>query len=272
MSYKLISEYVISYISKNGDSEMLKNWNEKEFKKLFKNKDKKTENSLKKNNSAYVLFSNQERENIKSEGLTLNNKQTITELARRWNEIKSSKNEEDIKIFEKFSKLAKEDKERYNNEIGKNNSKVKKNMSSYMYYCKDERQNLKTEKHMGLNNKEIVTELARRWKIFKISENKKDKQRLQNYIKLADEDRERYNSEKELNAKNTSVVNTVDVEVSVDRESNIEEQAVVETKKTSVVNSVDVEVSVDRESNIEEEQEVVETKKKKSNNKKKNKK
>ena len=64
MSYKLVSDYVISYISKNGNNEMLEKWNEKEFKKLFKNKDKNVDKT-KKNKSAYILYSNNERENMK---------------------------------------------------------------------------------------------------------------------------------------------------------------------------------------------------------------
>lgn len=245
MSYKLVSEYIISYITKNGDSEMLKSWNDKEFKKLFKNKNKlETTSTLKKNKSAYVLFSNEERENIKKEGITLNNKETISELAKRWNKIKTSEDVDDKKIFEKFSSLAAQDKERYNTENGKSNQKVKKNMSSYMYYCKDERENIKKEKDLKLNNKEIVTELARRWKIFKSSENKKDKQKLQKYTKMAEEDKERYTSEKEISNKN-SVTNSVNVEASseaADTESNIDEkeledipepETVVEKKKST---------------------------------------
>ena len=196
MSYKLVSDYIVSYITKNGNNEMLEKWNDKEFKKLFKNKDK-TENSIKKNKSAYVLFSNKERENMKKEGVVLSNKQMISELAKRWNKIKTSEDEEDKKIFENFKLIAEKEKETYNNENGKNKSNVKKNMSSYMCYCKDERENINKDKNLKLDNKEIISELAKRWKVFKASENKKDKQKMEKYVKLADEDKERYKKEKE---------------------------------------------------------------------------
>ena len=45
----------------------------------------------------------------------------------------------------------------------------KKNKSSYMFFCLDERQNIKTEKP-DLANKEIIVELAARWR--KLQENK----------------------------------------------------------------------------------------------------
>lgn len=223
MSYKLVSDYVISYISKNGNNEMLEKWNEKEFKKLFKNKDKNVDKT-KKNKSAYILYSNNERENMKKEGISLSNKEMISELAKRWKTIKNSKDEDDKKIFEKFTLIAQEEKERYDSEIGKNKSNVKKNMSAYMYYCKDERENIKKEKNLKLDNKEIISELANRWKVFKKSENKKDKQRMENYNKMALEDKERYNKEKEnelLSKKEPS-------EKEVDKMSNVADTGSVE--------------------------------------------
>jgi hypothetical protein len=225
MSYKLVSNYVISYITKNGNNEMLEKWNEKEFKKLFKDKNGKTENSPKKNKSAYVLYSNNERENMKKEGVTLNNKQMISELAKRWNKIKTSEDEDDKKIFEKFTLIAEEEKQRYNSGNGKNKSNVKKNMSSYMYYCKDERENINKQKDLKLDNKQIISEFANRWKVFKSSENKKDKQRMEKYDKMAKEDKERYKTEKEneiLSVKETPS------EKEVDKMSNVADTQCVE--------------------------------------------
>ena len=231
MSYKLVSDYVISYISKNGNNEMLEKWNEKEFKKLFKNKDKNVDKT-KKNKSAYILYSNNERENMKKEGISLSNKEIISELAKRWKRIKNSKDEDDKKIFEKFTLIAQEEKERYDSEIGKNKSNVKKNMSSYMYYCKDERENIKKEKNLKLDNKEIISELANRWKVFKASENKKDKQRMENYNKMAIEDKERYNKEKE----NELLLKKEPSEKEVDKISNTADtESVEQTSEKEVV-------------------------------------
>jgi hypothetical protein len=93
-----------------------------------------------------------------------------------------------------------------------------------MYYCKDERENIKKEKNLKLDNKEIISELANRWKVFKESENKKDKQRMENYNKMAIEDKERYNKEKEnelLSKKEPS-------EKEVDKMSNVADTGSVE--------------------------------------------
>ena len=43
MSFKNASEYVISFISKYGDDDLLNKWNNNEFKKLFKEKKSKKE-------------------------------------------------------------------------------------------------------------------------------------------------------------------------------------------------------------------------------------
>ena len=69
----------------------------------------------------------------------------------------------------------------------------KKNKSSYMFFCVDERENIKKEKS-ELNNKEIVVELGARWKQLKET----DQDRLKYYEKLAAEDKERYAHEKQL--------------------------------------------------------------------------
>ena len=234
MSYKLVSDYVISYISKNGNNEMLEKWNEKEFKKLFKNKDKNVDKT-KKNKSSYILYSNNERENMKKEGISLSNKEMISELAKRWKTIKTSKDEDDKKIFEKFTLIAQEEKERYNSEIGKNKSNVKKNMSAYMYYCKDERENIKKEKNLKIDNKEIISELANRWKVFKTSENKKEKQRMEKYINMANEDKERYKTEKDKE-KELNSYKEPPAEKEVDKLSNIADtESVEQTSEKEVI-------------------------------------
>ena len=68
----------------------------------------------------------------------------------------------------------------------------KKNKSSYMFFCVDEREKIKQERS-DLNNKEIVVELGARWKTLKES----DGDRLKYYEKLAAEDKERYSREKQ---------------------------------------------------------------------------
>ena len=214
MSFKSVSKYIVSYINTYGNDEMLKKWNEKlnekEFKKLFKNDAEISASSI-KNKSSYILYSNAERENIKTEGLTFNNKEIISELAKRWKKVKTASTKEDKQIFEKFTLLAEEDKERYNIENGKNKSKVKKNMSGYMYYCISERENTKKE-DLKLNNKEIITELARRWKVVKNSDKKNDKEKIEKFNAMAEKDKDRYLSEKESIKESIKNVNIEEVE------------------------------------------------------------
>jgi len=70
----------------------------------------------------------------------------------------------------------------------------KKSKSAYMFFCDNERQVLKSE-NLELNNKEVITELAARWKKFK--EEPKNSAKLAEYNKLAEEDKKRYETERE---------------------------------------------------------------------------
>ena len=196
MSLQKVSEYVNDFIAKHGDNNLKSKWNENEFKKLFNKKEK---NTTKKNKSAYMFFCDEERENIKKEGLTLSNKEIVSELGARWTNFKT-KNPAGV---EKFQKLADEDKVRYANEIEtedenvksskkkKNVSSVKKNKSAYMFFCIEDREKIKKE-GLTLSNKEIITEMAKRWKKLNESNSKE----LQRFQKLAEDDKNRYSNEK----------------------------------------------------------------------------
>ncbi len=207
MSHNNVSKYIVSFISKHGSEELLSTWNEKgnekDFKKLFKEKTKKS--GPKRNKTAYMFFCDEEREKIKSEGLELNNKEILTEMAARWKKLK----EESPSSLEKYNKLAESDKERYTKEVEeyvepegeegpekkkkkkKSDSDIKKNKSAYMFFCVEEREKIKSE-GLELNNKEIVTEMAARWK--KVKEDSPDV--VARFEKLAEEDKQRYQSQK----------------------------------------------------------------------------
>ena len=215
MSFKNASEYVISFISKYGDDDLLNKWNNNEFKKLFKEKkSKKEKSSIKKNKSSYLFFCDDERDVIKKENLGLTNKQIISELATRWGLLKDYPDK-----VEKYTLRAKEDKERYQSEIKnisvdenieenvktkskktkKEKSSIKKNKSSYLFFCDEERLKIKKEK-LELSNKEIICELANRWKNVK-----DDPKKIEKFVKLAESDKNRYENEK----KNIPSVNEV---------------------------------------------------------------
>ena len=74
-----------------------------------------------------------------------------------------------------------------------NNTRVKKNKSTYLFFSADERVIIKKEKP-DLTNKQVLTEIGSRWKVFKEDESS---ERMLKYKKLASEDKERYVSEKE---------------------------------------------------------------------------
>ena len=198
MSFEKASQYVTDFISKHGDSTIKSKWNPVEFKKIFKKKEK---NGIKKNKSAYMFFSDEERQNIKKEGLVLNNKQIVSELGSRWTVFKQ-KNPTGI---ERYNKMAEDDKVRYEKEVSlyepsalgekssrkKSNSLLKKNKSAYMFFCIEDRENIKKE-GLKLNNKEVIIEMANRWKNLRESNPTK----VEKYNKLAAEDKERYIREK----------------------------------------------------------------------------
>jgi hypothetical protein len=213
MSFEKASQYVTDFISKYGDSTIKSKWNPAEFKKIFKKKEK---NGIKKNKSAYMFFSDEERQNIKKEGLVLNNKQIVTELGSRWTVFKQ-KNPAGV---ERYNKMAEDDKVRYEKELSlyessgsvektsrkKSNSLLKKNKSAYMFFCIEDRENIKKE-GLNLNNKEVIIEMANRWK--KLRETNPSK--VEKYNKLAAEDKERYTREK--NAESGVLVDEKPVEV-----------------------------------------------------------
>jgi hypothetical protein len=93
--------------------------------------------------------------------------------------------DDDVVVVKKETKRAKKKVEK---------TGPKKNKSSYMFFCVDEREKIKQERS-ELNNKEIVVELGARWKTLKES----DQDRLKYYEKLATEDKERYSREKDSN-------------------------------------------------------------------------
>jgi hypothetical protein len=209
MSYKTLSKHVVEFISEYGNDDMLKQWNDNEtkFKKLFKQKDtKKAKGGPKKSKSSYMFFCDDERQKLKTENLDLSNKEIISTLAARWKTFKEDP--KNVSRLEHYTKLAEQDKQRYETEREnyvpevsseegvkkkrkKSNSDVKKNKSSYMFFCAEERSKI-IESMPELNNKQIITELGSRWKTLKES----NPGEVARYESLAKDDKERYTREK----------------------------------------------------------------------------
>lgn len=220
MSYKTLSKHVVTFISEYGNEDMLKQWNDNEtkFKKLFRQKEnKKIKGGPKKSKSTYMFFCDNERQKLKTENLDLNNKEVITELAARWKKFKEDpKNSAKL---DEYTKLAEEDKKRYESERENfvpedsteedsdkkkkkrvtSTSNVKKNKSSYMFFCAEERSNIISQ-NPEMNNKQIITELGARWKLLKES----NPSELEKFENLAKEDKERYAREKISDSSNVS--------------------------------------------------------------------
>jgi hypothetical protein len=74
----------------------------------------------------------------------------------------------------------------------KTSNEPKKNKSSYMFFCIDERNVIKNDETISLNNKEIISELGVRWKKLKET----DPDRVKYFENLANEDKIRYENEK----------------------------------------------------------------------------
>ena len=102
---------------------------------------------------------------------------------------------------------------------------IKKNKSSYMFFCAENRQVVKDE-CPELNNKQIITELGARWKKLKESG---DSEKLKHYETLAAQDKERYAKEKGGSAAPVAATSApAPVEEEVVEEEVVEEEVVVE--------------------------------------------
>ncbi len=190
----------------------------KEIKKVEKkvekkeSKPKKAKDAPKNARSAYILFSQDMRPVVKEEQPTLDPKDVLRALGTMWKQA-----DEDTK--KKYQELAEEDKNRYKSEMetyvpsevvekGEKGEKSKKQKkpkdapknpkSGYMFYCAEIRAVIK-EENPDMKPKEIMSEMGRRWKEVK------DTEEVKKYLKMAEEDKERYAVEKKVYDEKTEV-------------------------------------------------------------------
>ena len=219
---------IINYLTKLiyetcNDDDFISNWEESEKDKVSElikaldkkssKKKKKDKNAPKKNVSTWILFSKAERLKVKKDFPDMPPKEVMSELAKRWKVAK-----EDDDIMEEFKILAEEDKKRYEEEKknyvppeneddddnkddkkkkGKKGKKKlnkvngpKKPKSSWLFFCEEERKNLKDEKDPP-KGKDVLTELGVRWKALKEKGGKK----YNKFETMAKNDKERYNED-----------------------------------------------------------------------------
>ena len=143
----------------------------KAVKKAEKKREKKPKDAPKNARSAYILFSNDMRPDIKREHPDLDAKDTLKALGALWKNA-----DEDIKA--KYQELANEDKARFKEEMEnyvptevvekdkkEKDKKVKKPKgapknarSAYIFYSQDARAIVKKE-NPEMNGKEVMTEM-----------------------------------------------------------------------------------------------------------------
>jgi hypothetical protein len=146
--------------------------------------------------NAYIMFSRDNRSDVKEENPDMKATDVTKKLAEMWREA-----DDDLK--QEYKEKSEKDKERYNEELDsyvpkegfqnpknkksaktKKTSGPKKPLNAYMWFCKDKRDELKGK----FSNVEILRELGAMWK--KLSDKKKKL-----YVDKAEEDKERYNEE-----------------------------------------------------------------------------
>ena len=214
---KNISDYVTAFLRQAGaDEEMLEAWkakaNQKGLASLVKKTRKlKDKDKPKRACSAYLYFCKSARATVKSD---LGNGAKITEitqeLGKRWRELKSSDDAEESMTA--YQELAAKDKERYQNEMrsyvaptaqelkkkrrcSKDKNRPKRARSSYIFFCKDHRQEVRSRLGPSTKVTEVTVELGKIWRMIKASDNAADKVKLAKYERMAQEDRKRYQDE-----------------------------------------------------------------------------
>lgn len=151
-------------------------------------------NAPKRGKSSYIFFCMDSREKIQTKNPDMSAKDIIKELGNAWRTLNDTQKE-------KYVKLAENDKKRYTGEISDytppanflskkkvKSSGPKRGLSAYIFFCNEQRNPVK-EKNPTLSNKELTSELGKRWNLL-TDEQKKP------YNTLAATDKTRYESEK----------------------------------------------------------------------------
>jgi hypothetical protein len=99
----------------------------------------------------------------------------------------------------------------------------KKNQSSYLHFCAEEREKIKSEGN-NVSNKDMLAEMGKRWK--KLAET--DPERLKRHEEEARLDKERYLSEKSKKETVEPTAESVETTEAVEDEAQVEEEAPVE--------------------------------------------
>ena len=180
----MLSEVLSSTLEQNDIESVMEAWNERksDVSKLFDGvssgrvKRRKDPNAPKKWKTGYILFCVDQRDKLKAENGALSATEITSRLGALWKNLTE-------KEKSKYELLSNKDKIRYENDMSSYNppesatgeekgrrSRVKQErtgpkrpLSSYMYFCQDQRDAIKTA-NPNMNGKEITSELGRVWK------------------------------------------------------------------------------------------------------------
>lgn len=180
----MLSEVLSSTLEQNDIESVMEAWNERksDVSKLFDGvssgrvKRRKDPNAPKKWKTGYILFCVDNRDKLKAENGALSATEITSRLGALWKNLTE-------KDKAKYEVLSNKDKVRYENDMSSYNppesangeekgrrSRVKQErtgpkrpLSSYMYFCQDQRDTVKTA-NPSMNGKEITSELGRVWK------------------------------------------------------------------------------------------------------------
>ena len=156
--------------------------NEKSNGKAEKNdkkkKKKKADGAPKHPLNGYILFSTENRAEVKAENPEMKTTEISSLLGKMWNEIKEEGSDE----YHKYMDLAKKDKVRYESEMKSyipedatdtekvEKVKTKREKSAWQYFSEEMRPELKEEGFVG---RDVTSELSKRWK--ELNETEKSK-------------------------------------------------------------------------------------------------
>ena len=223
---KNINAFMEAFLNEHGSEDIVQMWqeesNQDEFMKLIPTKTNKTSSSKdpnkpKRGKSAYLFFCADKRDQVKEElGAEAKATEVTSELGRQWTALKESTNAKDTKKLSEYESDASKDKQRYLSDMvdyeppndeeienakkskkssskkDKDPDKPKRGKSSYLFFCSDNRAQVKEDLGPDSKGSEVLTELGRLWNELKESTKSQDKKKIKEYESESSNDSRRY--------------------------------------------------------------------------------
>jgi hypothetical protein len=149
----------------------------------------------KKAKSAYIIFCQKNRDDVKQEiGIDAKATEITGRLAEMWNELKND--EDRSEEYQEYVDAAADDKKRYTEEVealpeDQKPTPTRRGKSAYQFFCKSKRSEVKEE--YELTGSELTKKLSELWNELKNDEDRADE--FEEYKKLAADDKEKVKSE-----------------------------------------------------------------------------